>query len=149
MHRCALSPFRSLGSGTGAANGDPLRLSNLNTVYSVIDTHLDEHQRHRLYRIGNGLLAIRHLRNPCCLTLHHHHVRHHLLRCSRISKSDRGGDRGADACDWYDSSGYGHGLRLLNSNAECARDRLRGAWQPGRGHRRSGEQLVYMVAGIL
>ena len=41
---------------------------------------------------------------------------------------------------WHDSRGYGHDLLPPNSIAEYARDRRRGARQPGRGHRRSSEQ---------
>ena len=55
----------------------------------------------------------------------------------------------ATACDWHDGRGYRHDLRLPNSNAEYVRDRLRGVWQPGRGHWRSSEQRVHMVAGRL
>ncbi len=39
--------------------------------------------------------------------------------------------------------GYGHDLRPLSSNSEYFRDRLRGARQPGRGHWRSHEQLLW------
>ena len=43
-----------------------------------------------------------------------------------------------------------HDLRLLNSNAEYVRDRLRGVRQPGRGHRRSSRATPGdMVAGSL
>jgi hypothetical protein len=48
LHRCALSPFHLLGSGTVAANRDLLRISDLNTEQSVIDARLDERQRHCL-----------------------------------------------------------------------------------------------------
>ena len=87
----------------------------------------------------------------CCLTKNHHHLRHHLHRRWRIGKSVGygGGDRGADPYGWRDGRGYRHNLGLLNSNAEYARDRLRVARQPGRGHRRSSEQWVHMVAGSL
>ena len=34
LHLCALSPFRTLGSGTDGANRDLLRISNLNTEWS-------------------------------------------------------------------------------------------------------------------
>ena len=48
LHRCALSPFRLLGSGTVAANRDLLRVSNLSTEWSVIDARLVERQRYGL-----------------------------------------------------------------------------------------------------
>jgi len=48
LRRCALGPFRRLGSGTDVANRDLLRISNLNTEWAVIDTHLVERQRYGL-----------------------------------------------------------------------------------------------------
>ena len=48
--------------------------------------------------------------------------------------------RGATACDWHDDKGYGHGLRPLNSVAQCGLDRRRGPGQRGRGHWRSSER---------
>ena len=48
LRRCALSPFRLLGSGTDVANRDLLRISNLSAEGSVIDTRLDERQRYCL-----------------------------------------------------------------------------------------------------
>ncbi len=48
LRLCALSSFRRLGSGTAAANRDILRISNLNTEGSVIDTRLVERQRYGL-----------------------------------------------------------------------------------------------------
>jgi hypothetical protein len=145
---CSRRPHASEPS---SANCDPLRISNLDTWGSIIDAQLDERQRQRLQRNGEGLLAIGPLRIPGRVARPYHHLRHHLHRRGRISKSVCHGDRDscADACDWHDGSGSGPDLRLPNAIAECVRNRLRGVWQPGRRHQRSGQQHVHMVAGRL
>ena len=99
---------------SGAANCDIIGIANFNAAWRVLDARLDERQRHRLQRNGKGLLAVRRLRIPGCLAKRHHHLRHHLHRRGRISKSvgHGGGDCRADACDGHDGGDYRHDLRL-------------------------------------
>ena len=73
-------------------------ISDLSAERSVIDARLDERRRYYLQRNGEWLLAIRHVRIYCCLADCRDHLRHHLHRCWRISKSvsHGGGDSDRD-----------------------------------------------------
>ena len=154
--RSRLGRFSTISFRTSGPNRGIGRIRNLSAVYSVVDAQLDQRQRDYLQRNGKGLFAVRGLRIAFGHAERDHHVQRHLHRRRRIGKpvSHGGGDCRADACDWHDGRGcgelFGAALRLVNSVVEHARNRRRGAGEPGRGHRRSGErQRANMVAGIL